>query len=120
MKWCVADKFDNANHKPVVEIKGALDRTVKSGETVILEADITDPDGDEKFTSTRSILWWQYKEAGTYNGMVETTNPRNRTISFIAPYVSRPETIHMIIEATDNGKPRLTAFKRVIITIMPY
>ena len=120
MKWCVTEKFEDANHKPVIAIKGALDRTARSGETVILEADVTDPDGGEKFTSNRSILWWQYKEAGTYDGMVETTDPRNRTISFIAPYVTRPETIHMVIEATDNGTPRLTAFKRVIIKVVPY
>ncbi|MFO7923614.1 MAG: DUF1593 domain-containing protein [Bacteroidales bacterium] len=114
MQWCVAERFEDANHKPVIEIAGGLDRTVRSGERVTLEADITDPEGDNI-----STLWWQFKEAGTYNGMVETSNPRSRRISFLAPHVTRPVTVHMIMEATDRGTPRLTAFRRVIVTVVP-
>ena len=119
MKWCVAERYEDANHKPVIKVDGDLDRRVRSGETVVLEAEVTDPDGDDKFDSHRSILWWQYKEAGTYDGMVETSDPRNRKIVFVAPHVTRPGTIHMILEARDRGTPRLTSFKRVIITVVP-
>ena len=114
MKWCVAESFEDANHKPVIEIKGELDRVVRSGERVMLEADISDPDGQGT-----SALWWQFKEAGTFDGMVETSDPRSRKVSFVAPHVTRPVTIHMILEATDRGTPRLTAFKRMIITVVP-
>ena len=114
MKWCVANKYEDANHRPVVKVKGELDRTVRSGEPVELFAEINDPDGQRT-----SPLWWQFKEAGTYDGMVETSDPRANNISFVAPYVARPSTIHMIIEASDRGSPSLTSFKRVIITVIP-
>lgn len=123
LSYCVAEKFENANHKPVIKIIGGLDRTVKSGETVELAAEINDPDSQASATSRRpmtaSALWWQYKEAGTYDGIVETSDPRTNKITFIAPVVTRPSTIHMILEASDRGTPRLTSFARVIITVMP-
>ncbi len=112
----MADTFAEANHKPVISIVGGLDRTVRSGESVELEAVITDPDSPQR---APSALWWQYEEAGTYDGIVETSNPRVNKISFVAPIVTRPSTIHMILEASDRGTPSLTSFARVIITVVP-
>jgi hypothetical protein len=119
MQWCVAERFEDANHHPVVEIAGGLDRTVKSGEEVVLEAKVSDPDDDREFDQLRGLLWWHYQEAGTFKEMVETSNPRSTKISFIAPKVNQPETIHMIFQATDRGTPPLTTFQRVIITVVP-
>lgn len=116
LNYCVADTFAEANHKPVISIVGGLDRTVRSGESVELEAVITDPDSPQR---APSALWWQYEEAGTYDGIVETSNPRVNKISFVAPIVTRPSTIHMILEASDRGTPSLTSFARVIITVVP-
>jgi hypothetical protein len=119
MQWCVAERFEDANHHPVVEIAGGLDRTVKSGEEVVLEAKVSDPDDDREFDQLRGLLWWHYQEAGTFKEMVETSNPRSTKVSFIAPKVNQPETIHMIFQATDRGTPPLTTFQRVIITVVP-
>lgn len=119
MQWCVAERFEDANHHPVVEIVGGLDRTVKSGEEVVLDAKVSDPDDDREFDQLRGLLWWHYQEAGTFKEMVETSNPRSTKISFIAPKVNQPETIHMIFQATDRGTPPLTTFQRVIITVVP-
>ena len=116
LRYGVTDKFENANHKPVITVKGGLDRTVKSGELVELEAVITDPDNPERASSA---LWWQYEEAGTYEGMVLTSDTRVNKLSFIAPVVTRPSTVHMIVETTDRGTPALTSFARVIITVLP-
>jgi hypothetical protein len=119
MQWCVAERFEDANHHPVVEIAGGLDRAVKSGEEVVLEAKVSDPDDDREFDQLRGLLWWHYQEAGTFKEMVETSNPRSTKVSFIAPKVNQPETIHMIFQATDRGTPPLTTFQRVIITVVP-
>ncbi|WP_346860837.1 nucleoside hydrolase-like domain-containing protein [uncultured Draconibacterium sp.] len=145
LKWCVAPKYEDANHKPVINIIGGLDRIVKSGELVEIEAKISDPDpvdydalwekwgpileqhGQDKsimpvFAKNQpkySSLWWQYKEAGTYNGMVELSGQFQDRIHFVAPEVTEPSTIHLILEVKDGGFPSLTAFARVIITVVP-
>lgn len=146
LNYCVAEKFEDANHKPVIKMKGPLDRTVISGEKIELEAEINDPDPFNLAESWRiyksvleqggidstkfielsahfpkySVSWWQYSEADTYEGIVETfIDPLSSKISFVAPTVNKPRTIHMILEVKDHGSPPLTAFKRVIITVLP-
>ena len=115
MDWCVAGKYGDANHHPEVQIEGALERTVSSGEIVRLSARGTrDPDGDDI-----SFQWWQYREAGTYDGFVEIDDPHNMTTGFKAPEVSEPSTIHMILKVRDNGIPSLTSYIRVIIKVTP-
>ncbi|WP_346858532.1 cadherin repeat domain-containing protein [uncultured Draconibacterium sp.] len=150
MDWCVAGEYKGANHRPVVTIKGGLDRTVKSGETIVLEVDATDPDSvdvealweryspmsdteemmyKQQFKNMLSMMpkcnidWWQYKDAGTYDGMVRisgaTVGSGTRKIEFEAPHVSKPETIHIVFEASDLGSPMLTSFARIIINVLP-
>ena len=145
LKWCVADKYEDANHKPNINILGELDRTVKSGKLVEIEAEINDPDpvdlealwekmgpivqqrGYDKSILPAlaarqpkySPLWWQYVEAGSYQGNIKLSDPAQNKIQFVAPQVNKPETIHLILEAKDEGTPNLTAFSRVIITVLP-
>lgn len=115
MDWCVAEKYEDANHEPIIKINGELDLTVASGKTIKLDGNkTTDPDGNKL-----SFKWWQYKEAGTYDGLVELNGSDKATLSFKAPQVSKPETIHIIFQVTDNGKPVLDSYQRVIITVEP-
>ncbi len=115
MDWCVAETFEEANHKPVIHIRGDLDRSVKSGETVSLDASgTTDPDGHNMV-----FRWWQYQEAGSYKNMVKVDHPGGKRISFVAPNVEKPETIHMILEVRDRATPSLYSFQRMIITVIP-
>ncbi|MFO7658188.1 MAG: DUF1593 domain-containing protein [Bacteroidales bacterium] len=115
MDWCVAEKYTDANHNPIIKVKEELDRTVSSGETVTINAKKTnDPDGDEF-----SFKWWQYKEAGSYEGSVNLQNPQAGVATFVAPKVNKPETIHIILEVKDNGDPALKSYKRMIIKVMP-
>jgi hypothetical protein len=65
------------------------------------------------------ILWWQYKEAGTYDGYVTISGTDTNKILFVAPEVTKPTTIHIILKTRDIGSPSLTAFARVIITVLP-
>jgi len=145
LRWCVADKYEKANHRPQINIKGELNKTVKSGDKVEIEAEISDNDPldldalwekmepilKQRGYYDKSILpklpykpkylslWWQYKEAGTFSDMVELTGTDQKKIQFIAPTVSEPKTIHLILEVKDTGTPNLTTFARIVITVLP-
>lgn len=117
MDWC-AKSFEEANHPPVVMVNGPEEFTVKSGEFFKLDADGThDPDGDNL-----SYWWFQYPEAGSYKGIVNfgmyAENLYNiHTIK--APEVTSPQTVHFILKVTDKGKPQLSRYKRVIVSVVP-
>ena len=109
-----------ANHPPVGHINGdatrrVLQLTVKAGETVSLDAaGSNDPDGD-----SLTYKWWQYREPGTLAEQVRLTTAESPRTTFVAPAVTEPRTLHLILEVTDNGKPALTGYRRAVLTITP-
>jgi hypothetical protein len=113
MDWCVKP-FDEANHPPVVALSGDLDRQAAPGERLHLDAAATaDPDGD-----SLTLQWWQYREAGTYPGVVDLGQSEGAEVQLSIPADARPgETIHLICEASDQGSPPLTGYQRLIITV---
>jgi hypothetical protein len=116
MNWCTR-AFSECNHPPVPKLAIPDSFSVRSGERFYLNADgTTDPDGD-----SMSYLWFQYREGGTYPGVVSfrpyASNLYNLPV--IAPPVTKPETIHFILQVTDKGTPPLTRYKRVIVTVLP-
>ena len=117
MEWTVKE-FAACNHPPVPELAHADRLTVKSGEHFQLSAKgTTDPDGD-----SMSYYWFQYPEAGTYNGIVSIRPyaPNLYAIPAIkAPVVKAMQTVHFILKVTDKGTPALTRYKRVIVTVVP-
>jgi hypothetical protein len=111
-EWCVSD-FSEANHAPIIILDQPENIMGKPGEKIILGARAVDPDGNNLKYS-----WWQYKEAGTYDGVVEITDMKNNVISVIVPSGAvKGQTVHLILEVTDNGTPELTRYSRVIITV---
>lgn len=109
--WCMKD-FKDANHAPVVEVKGALDRMVKAGETVMLAASAADPDGNKL-----ACKWWQYADADSAAGNVTIANSESwDDASFVVPNESGKQ-VHIILEVTDNGAPPLVRYQRVIFQI---
>lgn len=113
LKWAVTPKFSDANHPPEVRIKGPLDLSARAGETVQLEGSVSDPD-----QNAVAVRWWQYNDAGTYPGGVAFSSPTSLATTFRVPDDAKPgQTIHVILEATDNGTPQLTRYQRVVITI---
>jgi hypothetical protein len=97
----------------VVRIKGPLTLSAAPGSAVKLEAEVTDPDHNEVKTT-----WWQYSEAGTYPGDIRLPKTATLTTTFHVPVDAKPgETIHIILEATDNGTPSLTRYQRVVVTV---
>lgn len=116
MDWCIK-LYKEANHPPVPKLAHPETLTVKSGEQFHLSADGTyDPDGD-----SISYLWFQYNEAGSFSGTV-SFRPYAQNLYDLpvtAPQVDTPQTIHFILKVTDKGKPALTRYKRVIVTVKP-
>jgi len=112
LKWSVTPKYSDANHEPVVTIEGPLNVLVSPGETIRLNGNVSDSDKDKV-----SIKWWQF-QVGTYPNKVDISNPTSlQSKVTIAKDAVAGQTIHLILEATDNGSPALTTYQRVIITI---
>ncbi len=142
--WCVADNYEDANHAPSVSVKEGLDIKAKPGETVTLNAEVSDPDGDSV-----SVNWWRYAEADTYQdekrelnapveddsiGMllnvtrkliddevidsIKIDGSNTETASFTVPEDAKSgDTIHIICEAQDDGAHNLKHYARVIVTV---
>ena len=115
MDWCL-QSYQDANHPPVPVLTGPEHLTVKSGEGFVMDAsNSTDPDGDNL-----SFLWFNYPEAGTYKKPIPVSGAENaHGAYFIAPKVDKEETVHFILKVTDRGKPQLSRYKRIIVTILP-
>jgi hypothetical protein len=125
MDWTVKP-YKEANHPPVPKLGHAAELTVKRGGRVDLSAEgTTDPDGDPL-----SYLWFYYSEVGTF----ATSNARSGQpleirgsdqpkAWFTVPTsrVMAPGTgsMHVILAVTDHGTPRLTRYRRVVITVTP-
>lgn len=110
--WCVKS-FTEANHSPIV-IVNRLNRKVKPGVKIKLNAKGSkDPDGDQL-----NYYWWQYDDAGSYNGKVAIHNPTSKKAYLKVPADAvKGETIHIICEVTDTGTPKLTRYQRVVLEI---
>ena len=117
MLWTTKE-YNECNHPPIPKLAHGDQITVKSGEQFTLSAKgSSDPDGD-----SMSYLWFQYKEAGTYDGDISPRPyaPNLYAIPAItAPEVKESKTIHFILKVSDKGTPALTRYKRVIVTVLP-
>jgi hypothetical protein len=134
MTWTVAD-FAHANHNPVVEVNDEagtapiyVDATV--GQPVILDASRThDPDGQKL-----QYNWFHYAEAGSTDGnlsAITIAGADTSKVTVTPTAVCRPKwlplgppcsgtgTAHIILAVTDDGSPRLTSYRRVILTVHP-
>jgi hypothetical protein len=112
LKWSVTPRFADANHEPKVRIKGPLNLTLHPAEKIRLTGEVADPDSD-----TVTVTWKQYR-GGSYPGAVAVAEPSSVTTEFVVPADAiSGQTIHLVLEATDNGSPALTRYQRIIIAI---
>jgi len=132
MNWTVAD-YAHANHNPVVVVNGqggtapvVLDAEV--GKAVTLDATGTrDPDGQ-----TLHYHWFHYGEAGLADGnladvslagadtaktLVTATAVCRAKWLRLGPPCSGDRVAHIILTVTDDGSPRLTSYRRVILRV---
>jgi hypothetical protein len=112
LKWSVTPHYEDANHEPSVRIKGPLNITAPAGKKIRLAGVVSDPDGD-----TVSVKWWHFR-TGTYPVEVAVQKPNSAATEFVVPADALSgQTIHLILEATDNSAMPLTRYQRVVITV---
>jgi hypothetical protein len=132
MDWTVAD-FQHANHNPVVTVNGEKGTApivigTQVGRPVALDAGQSrDPDGQPL-----RYRWFHYEEAGSAgaNLAAVTIAGADTAKAVVTPTaVCRPAwlpapgrcsgtgTAHIIVEVTDDGTPRLTSYRRVILNV---
>jgi hypothetical protein len=120
MDWTIKP-YKEANHPPVPKINYPDNLTVKLGERVNLCAEgSSDPDGD-----ALSYNWFYYGEPGTLaistarTGAPLTIEDDDKVnASFTLTTATRLGTMHIILAVTDNGKPALTRYKRLIVNVI--
>ena len=134
MDWSVKERAE-ANHPPMLVVNGSagtgtLRVNVKVGAILALDAAGTkDPDNNEL-----SYHWFHYGEAGALDDLpLATVEVLNGTQSRAmvkalsacrANWLGQPDckgngTAHVILAVTDSGSPRLTRYRRVILTVAP-
>ena len=69
-----------------------------------------DPDGDRL-----RFKWFVYPEAGTYARDIPIRNARGINPSLVVPDDAMGKSIHVVLQATDDGEPALTRYRRVVI-----
>ena len=118
LDWCITDDIKQANHNPRPALNGDRSTGVvlisaQSGATVKLSAAGTDA-GDEG--QGVKVTWWIYLEAGTLDGVTLTQTSGYNT-EVVLPNPKKPGTVHVIMQAEDNGTPPLVAYRRIIIDV---
>ena len=112
MDWCTM-AYEEANHPPVPALAHDQVFETTEGEKVLLKAEgCTDPDGDDL-----SYRWIYYREAGNSVYWLEVENAYSPEAHFTAPSMGFPQEMHFILAVTDDGKPALTRYKRVIVKV---
>ena len=118
MDWCITDKFDKANHSPVIRLKkygdsNPIEVESAKGEQIKLDASLSeDPDNDQL-----SYKWYLYDEISMMGEGVQLIASDKPLCKLKISPDFRGETIHLILEVTDNGTPELSTYKRVQINV---
>lgn len=110
MAWSVTPNYKDANHEPVID--GPTTLTAAPGQTVTLKCKVSDPDKDKV-----AVEWRQFRVGGTKD-LLSFGNSHAATTTVTIPATAHSgEQLHAILQATDDGTPALTHYKRVIITV---
>jgi hypothetical protein len=124
MDWTIKP-YKQANHPPVVTVKTTVTLKPNGDEITQLDASASsDPDGDKL-----RYHWFHYAEAGAGDGnladvSLASDGPR-AAVTGIAPCrkawingmipCNGSGNAHIILAVTDNGKPALTRYQRIIV-----
>lgn len=132
MDWTIND-YKHANHSPVLEVNGnrgtgPINLDVKVGQTLTLDASRSyDPDGQRI-----QYRWFHYGEAGSTEATlaaIAIAGSNTATAVVTATATCRPAWLklstacpsegvaHVILAATDDGTPKLTSYRRVVLSV---
>ena len=110
--WCVMP-YEKANHPPVEVLRHANNLNGKRGSKIRLIGFGSDPDRNNV-----TYHWWQYFEVDSYSGKIEIIDNNLDKASFIVPKDAKVgDTIHVILEVSDSGTPKLTRYQRVVVKV---
>ncbi len=115
MDWCVQD-VDHANHPPVVVVDGdsssqVIYQSARPGAKFeFLAQHSFDPDCDQL-----SFQWWIYDEPSTVNQELVQLESSGAACELEIGDVEEPFSIHLIVEVTDDGSPKLTRYRRIVL-----
>ena len=105
------------NHEPKAVVNGNEKNEIvristAKGKPVKIDASRSfDPDGNEI-----AYNWIFYKEASDYTGSLLLDNSSSPIQTITLPADIGRNTIHLILEVTDNGSPQLVSYRRVILS----
>lgn len=132
LDWTVND-YRHANHSPVLEVNGRRGTSpifldAKVGQPLTLDAAASyDPDGQRI-----QYHWFHYQEAGsvesspaaisisgadTAQAVVMATGTCRAAWLNLGTKCPAEGVAHIILAATDDGSPRLTSYRRVVLTV---
>jgi hypothetical protein len=117
MEWCVKP-YREANHRPAAVLNGdttrkILELTTHVGATVPLSAaGSSDPDGN-----ALDYEWIPYPEAGGYDGEFAVADFHSAQTTVTVPEDAAGKDLHVILAVRDDGKPSLTAYRRIILHV---
>lgn len=117
MIWSAEDRYENANHHPEAVVNGDAGRSImrisaKPGDIIHLSASESfDPDNDEL-----EYAWTLYEEPSAYARKPAIAGANSDACKIKLPNNIGDAEIHIILEVTDKGTPRLTSYRRIIIT----
>ncbi len=131
MDWTIKD-FAHANHNPEVVLNGqpgtgTLELTADAKQIIILDAaGSKDPDGQKLH-----YKWWIYQEAGlagTHGADVTIQGAESSQAQVMVNSNCRPNwlplmpcrgagVVHIILEVTDEGTPKLRSYRRVVLNV---
>jgi Cellulose-binding protein Sde0182, C-terminal domain len=133
MDWTIKD-YAHANHNPVVQVNGQagtapIEIDAEVGKPVVLDASrSSDPDDGQKLRYS----WFSYPEAGGTDANLSEikidgsdTAKANATPIAVCHPAWLPRYLpckgngvaHVILAVTDDGTPRLTSYRRIILKV---
>jgi hypothetical protein len=131
MDWTVND-YQHANHNPVLEVNGSRGTApiyldLKVGQTLTLDASTSyDPDGQaihyhwfhyaEAASTEASLAALTISGAETAKALVTATATCTPGWLNLGTACASQGVAHIILAATDDGSPRLTSYRRIVLT----
>ncbi len=114
IRWA---EHGTGNRNPVVVIGGdsspePVALAGEAGAALTIDASAShDPDQDALHFS-----WWILPEAGDYHGPVDIERADSPSVTVRLPADAAGKLFHLVCEVSDDGAPRLTSYKRILVT----